>query len=204
MSLKKIIRGLRKSFITGALVILPLWATVLLVTAVINLVDQTFAVLPARFQPQTYIPIYGFEILVTLIIFLVVGALTGNYLGRKVITAGEMLMTRIPVVRTLYQGIKHLTAGVFSEKKIFSRVVLIEFPIKGLQFLGFVTGREEQLVPQAGGRTILKVFVPSTPNPTTGFFCFVPEESVTPLDITVDEGFKMVISAGYSDLPGTP
>jgi uncharacterized membrane protein len=201
MALKRLTRTLRRSFITGALVILPLWATILLIHAVINLVRQTFFLLPARLRPQTYIPIFGFEVIVALLLILVVGALASNYLGKKLIASAEAVMARIPVVKTLYQGLKHLTAGIFSEKKIFTRVVLIEFPIAGLKFLGFVSGEEPWLSSAEPGRPVLKVFIPTTPNPTSGFFCYVPADQVVPLDITVDEGFRMVISAGYSDLP---
>jgi uncharacterized membrane protein len=96
--------------------------------------------------------------------------------------------------------VKHLTTGIVSDKKIFSRAVLIEFPIKGLYFIGFVTGEETQTLPNRGQMKMLKVFIPTTPNPTTGFFCLAPEEEVKPLHLSVDEAFKMIISVGYSNL----
>ena len=94
---------------------------------------------------------------------------------------------------------KHLTKGIVGDKKIFSQVVLIEFPIKGLKFIGFVAGSDTFETDQ-GKQKVLKIFIPTTPNPTSGFFCYAPEDQVEKMKITVDEAFKLIISAGYANL----
>ena len=112
---------------------------------------------------------------------------------------GEIILSKIPVIRTVYQGVKHLTTGIVGEKKIFSQAVLLEFPIKGLKFIGFVTGEEKSQLTTETAK-LLKIFIPTTPNPTSGFFCYVPEDKVEKLNISVDEAFKLIISAGYANL----
>jgi uncharacterized membrane protein len=112
---------------------------------------------------------------------------------------GESLLSKIPIVRTVYHGVKHLTKGIVGDKKIFSQVVLIEFPLKGLKFVGFVTG-EDILDMGQGKQKVLKIFIPTTPNPTSGFFCYATENQVEKMDLSVDEAFKLIISAGYANL----
>ena len=108
-------------------------------------------------------------------------------------------MAKIPVIRTIYQGVKYLTIGIMSEKKIFSHVVLVEFTRKGLFMIGFVTGEEKYLIPNNKDRKMLKIFIPTTPIPTSGFFCMVAENEVKYLDLSVDEAFKLIISVGYAN-----
>ncbi|MBN1221973.1 MAG: DUF502 domain-containing protein [Candidatus Aminicenantes bacterium] len=193
-------KTLRRFFVTGLIVIIPLWVTILLIRAVVNMVENTMSFIPASFHPRTYIPFYGIELIIALILIVLIGVVANNYFGKKLFNKSELILAKIPVIKTIYQGVKHLTIGIFSDKKIFSRVVLLEFPIKGLFFIGFVTGEDSKELPHLGERRMLKVFVPTTPNPTSGFFCFVPLEEVTDLNISVDEAFKMIISAGYSNL----
>lgn len=192
-------RFIRNNFLAGAIVIIPVWVTILLIKALVNVFDRTFALLPSVLQPKTYISFAGAEILIAFIFILVLGFLVNNIIGKKLITYGEIILSKIPIVRTIYHGVKHLTAGIVGEKKIFSRAVLLEFPIKGLKFIGFVTGEEQsQITPD---RTkLLKIFIPTTPNPTSGFFCYAPEDKVEKLNITVEEAFKLIISAGYANL----
>ncbi len=199
MKTKKIIRFLRNNFIAGAIVIIPIWVTVLLIRALVNIINKTFSLLPSGLQPRTYISFSGAEVVIAFIIILVLGFLANNIIGKKTIALGETVVSKIPVIKTVYQGVKHLTAGIVSEKKIFSRVVLLEFPIKGLKFIGFVTGQETDSI-FSRGKKLLKIFIPTTPNPTSGFFCLASEEDVEILDISVDEAFKLIISAGYADL----
>lgn len=197
---KKIVKIFRKYFVTGMIVIIPLWVTILAIMAVVNLINNTFNLLPPIIHPRTYLPFFGIELIVALVLIIIVGAVTSNYLGKKFLKLGEIMLAKIPFVKTIYQGVKHLTTGIVGDKKIFSQVVLIEYPIKGLYFMGFVTGEATNIVLDAGGKKILKIFIPTTPNPTSGFFCVVPEDEVQPLNISVDEAFKLIISAGYSEL----
>lgn len=196
---KKVLGVFRKYFVTGMVVIVPVWVTFLIIKAVVNFIDNSFGLLPAKLQPRTYIPFFGVEIVIALVLIVVIGVLAGNFIGKKFLNLGERIVTRIPVVKTIYQAVKHLTTGIFSEKKIFSRVVLLEFPIKGLSFIGFVTGEDTSVIARAKGKKLLKIFIPTTPNPTSGFFCVAAEDQVQELDMSVDEAFKVIISAGYGD-----
>jgi len=197
---EKIVNIFRKYFITGIVVIVPLWVTILLFKAVINLIDNTFNLLPPALQPKTYLPFFGIELVITFLLIILVGIIASNYFGKKIFRLGEIILTKIPVIKTIYQAVKHLTTGIVSERKIFSRAVLLQFPIKGLSFIGFVTGESTDQIPRQNGKKMLKIFIPTTPNPTSGYFCFAAEDEVIDLDITVDEAFKMIISAGYSDV----
>jgi uncharacterized membrane protein len=199
MQKKNILKLFRNNFIAGAIFIMPIWVTVLLIKALVNVVDRTFSLLPASLQPKTYFPYAGAEIFIALIFIFIVGFLVNNFVGKKLIRLGEIILSKIPVVRTIYHGVKHLTTGIVGEKKIFSQVVLLGFPIKGLKFIGFVTG-VETLKMTSDKQELLKIFIPTTPNPTSGFFCYAPESEVEKLDITVEEAFKIIMSAGYANL----
>jgi len=199
---KNILIVLRNNFIAGAIVIIPIWVTILLVKALINVMDKTFSLLPSALQPKTYVPFTGIEILIAFVFILLVGFLVNNIIGNKMVVTGEKLLSKIPIVRTIYHGVKHLTKGIVGDKKIFSQVVLIEFPIKGLKFIGFVTGSDTFATDQ-GKQKVFKIFIPTTPNPTSGFFCYAPEDRVEKMKITVDEAFKLIISAGYANLDAT-
>ena len=202
MVLQKIFKLLRKYFVTGMIVIIPIWVTILLLRTIVNLIQDAFALLPPAVHPRTYISFFGIELLIALVLILLIGLIANNFFGKKFLKFGELILAKIPIIKTVYQGVKHLTIGVLGEKKMFSKVVLLEFPIKGLSFIGFVTGEDTQLIHNRDGKKMLKIFIPTTPNPTSGFFCIAAEEEVTYLDISVDEAFKLIISAGYSNLHG--
>lgn len=194
----KINRIFKKYFLTGMLVIIPLWITIVVLQAFIHVTDSALNILPKVINPQTYIPIPGIGVIIAFILIIVVGAVASNYFGNKILIYGENLLNKIPFVRTIYQGVKQLMEGTLSNRdSIFSRVVLVEFPRKGMYFIGFVTGTTIQ---KSGGteKKFLKVFIPTTPNPTSGFFCMLPEEEAQYLDISVDEAFKLIISAGFA------
>jgi uncharacterized membrane protein len=200
MPAKKFTKTLRRYFITGIVIIVPIWVTVLIIRAVINLTNKTFNFLPLVLQPKTYVQFFGIGLIIAILVIMLVGALGSNYLGKKILRFGENLLEKIPVVKTIYQGVKYLTAGIVGDKMVFRRVVLLEFPARGLSLIGFVTGEAAGLVPDSRGKKLLKVFVPTTPNPTTGFFFIVAEDEVQSLDISVEEAFKLIISAGFADL----
>jgi uncharacterized membrane protein len=200
MLAKKFAKTLRRYFITGIVVIVPIWVTVLIIRAVINLINKTFNFLPLVLQPKTYFQFFGVGLIIALLLIMLVGVLGSNYLGKRFLRFGENLLEKIPVVKTIYQGVKYLTTGIVGDKKVFSRVVLLEFPARGLSLIGFVTGEAAGLVPDSRGKKLLKVFVPTTPNPTTGFFFIVAEDELQFLDISVEEAFKLIISAGFADL----
>jgi uncharacterized membrane protein len=198
MIAQNMIKTIRKYFITGMIVIIPIWVTYLILRAVVNLIQDAFGLLPPSIHPRTYISFFGIELVIAVVLILLIGLIASNFFGKKFLKLGEMVLAKIPVIKTVYQGIKHLTIGVLGEKRMFSKVVLLEFPIKGLSFMGFVTGEDTQLIRNSDGKKMLKIFIPTTPNPTSGFFCVAAEEEVTYLDISVDEAFKLIISAGYA------
>lgn len=189
--------GLRNALVSGAVVIFPIWVTVLLLRAMGRIIRDAFSLLPPGYHPRSLIPFEGIEIVTAFLVILVVGIAANNFLGKKVMSLGETLVDKIPVVKTVYQGVKHLTTGIISDRKIFSRAVLISYPIPGLSFIGFVTGEQERKDDRGNPVRLLKMFIPTTPNPTSGFFCFAPEDAVKPLDMPVEAAFRLIITAGY-------
>lgn len=196
---KKISKIFKNYFVTGIIVIVPLLATYIVIRALVNTIGKLFALLPLNLQPQTYIPFFGVEIIIAFILIILIGFLVSNFLGRKFLGLGEKLLAKIPVVKTIYQGVKQLTTGIVSDKKMFSKVVLIRYPVINLHQIGFVTGEDKHFVKNDTGQKMLKIFIPTTPNPTSGFFCIVPESEVQYLDLTADEAFRLIISAGSAE-----
>lgn len=199
MLLNKIWKIFKNYFVTGIIVIVPLLVTILVFRALIRLVDNLFGLLPEKLQPQTYIPVFGIELVITFVIIVIIGLLASNFLGKKFLVLWEGFLTKIPLVKTIYQGVKQLTSGIVSDKRMFSKVVLIQFPFRNHYMIGFVTGEDRRFLKDPQGRRMLKIFIPTTPNPTSGFFCIVPEDEVKFLDITSDEAFRLIISAGSAE-----
>lgn len=196
---KKISKIFKSYFVTGIIVIVPLLVTYIVIRALVNTIGKLFALLPLNLQPQTYIPFFGVEILIAFILIILIGFLVSNFLGRKLLGVGEKLLAKIPIVKTIYQGVKQLTTGIVSDKKMFSKVVLIQYPVRNLHQIGFVTGEDKHFVKNDTGQKMLKIFIPTTPNPTSGFFCIVPESEVQYLDLTAEEAFRLIISAGSAE-----
>ncbi len=197
---KKISKIFKSYFVTGIIVIVPLLVTYIVIRALVNTIGKLFALLPLNLQPQTYIPFFGVEIIIAFILIILIGFLVSNFLGRKFLGVGEKILAKIPIVKTIYQGVKQLTTGIVSDKKMFSKVVLIQYPVRNLHQIGFVTGEDKHFVKRDDGQKMLKIFIPTTPNPTSGFFCIVPESEVQYLDLTADEAFRLIISAGSAEL----
>ena len=196
---KKISKIFKNYFVTGIIVIVPLLVTYIVIRALVNTIGKLFALLPPNLQPQTYIPFFGVEIIIAFILIILIGFLVSNFLGRKFLKVGEKILAKIPIVKTIYQGVKQLTTGIVSDKKMFSKVVLIQYPVRNLHQIGFVTGEDKHFIKNNQGQKMLKIFIPTTPNPTSGFFCIVPENEVQYLDLTADEAFRLIISAGSAE-----
>jgi uncharacterized membrane protein len=190
---------LRKYLIAGVLVWLPLMATVAIFKLVVDLLDKTLLLLPARFQPQALFgfSVPGFGVLLAAVVLIITGMLAANLLGRKLVSLGEGLLGRIPFVRNVYNAIKQIAATVLTaDSKAFRKVVLVQYPRAGLWSIGFLSN-EKVLADCAGLEPeMVSVFVPTTPNPTSGFIILLPRDDVTELSMTVEEGFKFVISMG--------
>jgi len=190
---------LRRYLIAGLLVWLPLAATVVLIRLVIGLLDNTVLLIPPEFRPQALLgySIPGLGLVLAIAILLLTGMLAANLLGRRLVALWEAILGRIPLVRTIYNAVKQISATVLdSEGKSFRKVVLVEYPKDGIWSVGFLTNREVIVQTDANDKGMTAVFVPTTPNPTSGFIILLPAENVFELDMTVEEGVKFVISMG--------
>lgn len=190
---------LRKYIIAGLLVWLPLAATVAIIKLVIDLLDKTILLLPPEWQPATILgfSIPGFGVIFAVSVLFLTGMLAANLFGRRLVGLWEAILNRIPLVRTIYNSVKQISTTLFDDKgKSFRKVVMLEYPRKGIWSIGFLSndnvGTEIDDIPEG----LAAVFVPTTPNPTSGFIIMAPRETITELDMTVEEGFKFIISMG--------
>jgi len=190
---------LRRYLIAGLLLWLPLGVTILVIRLLVGTMDQTLLLLPERLRPDAlfgfHIPGLGLVLAVSVV--LLTGMLVANLFGRRLLALWERLLSRIPLVRSIYMAVKQLAETMFSGGgQSFRKVLLIEYPRKGLWTLAFQTGTGAGEAQQKTGRDVVNVYVPTTPNPTSGFFLMVPREEVVELDMSVDDGLKMIISMG--------
>ncbi len=191
--------ALRRYLIAGLLVWLPLGATVLVVKLLVGFMDRTLLLLPRPYQPEVLLgfSVPGLGLLLSLVVVVFTGAGVANLFGRKVISIWEAVLARIPLVRSVYGGAKQLAETLFSSTgQSFRKVVLVEFPRKDVWTVAFLTGTAVGEAQRKTSRDVVNVYVPTTPNPTGGYFIIVPKEDVVELDMSVDEGLKMIISMG--------
>jgi uncharacterized membrane protein len=191
---------LRGYFFAGILVLAPISITVYIAWLLISFIDeQVFAVIPPAYNPETYLPfsIPGIGVILMLVSVTLIGALTAGYLGRLLLRLSERVLNRMPIVRGIYAAAKQIVETVISNQSTaFREVVLVEYPRKGAWTMGFLTGRTIDQVAGASGQRLVNVFVPTTPNPTSGFLLFVPEADVRRVSMSVEEAIKLVISTG--------
>lgn len=194
---------LRNYFLTGFVVCAPLAITIYLTWSFIGWVDSWVKpYLPARYNPDNYLPfaVPGFGLIVALVLITLIGFLTANIIGRSIVSFGERLLDRMPLVRSIYKALKQIFETVLSNKtEVFKKVAVIEYPRRGTWAIVFISSERESevnaLLEPHAGRT-MAVFMPSTPNPTTGFLMYVPRSDVIELSMSVEEAAKLVISAG--------
>jgi len=194
--LKKIIKGY---FITGLLVTLPISITVYIIWFLIKAMDSVFKFIPAKYLPEAYIDITipGMGLVSMVILVLIVGLFTRNFIGRKIFGYWENAVERIPLVRIIYIGVKQLLEALFSSNnESFKKAALVEYPRRGIYVIGFITGESKGEVQDKTSHNMINVFIPTTPNPTSGFYILVPENDLTILDMSVEEAFKLIISGG--------
>ncbi len=192
-------KRIRRYLVAGILVWVPLAVTYTLIRFVVGLMDRTLLLLPRQYRPEELLGfnIPGLGVILTIIVLLVTGLLAANFVGRAFVGGWESLLDRIPVVRSIYSAAKNFAEMVFSDSsQSFKRVLLIEYPRKGLYSLAFQTSTELGEVQGRKGEEIVCCFVPTTPNPTSGFIVIVPKKDVIVLDMEVDEALKMIISLG--------
>ncbi|HJL93503.1 MAG TPA: DUF502 domain-containing protein [Woeseiaceae bacterium] len=192
-------KKLRKYLIAGLLVWLPIVVTVLLFRFLITLMDQTLILLPSQIRPESLIgfTLPGLGLILTLMVLLVTGIFAANIVGRSMVNFGEKIFKRIPVVRSVYAAAKNFVEIVFSDTgQSFKKVLLIQYPRKGVYSLAFQTSTSLGEVQKKTGSDVVCTFVPTTPNPTSGFIIIVPKDDVIEMDMEVDEAFKMIVSLG--------
>ena len=194
---------LRNYFLTGFIICAPLAITAYLAWTFVGWVDSWVKpYIPARYNPDTFLPfsVPGFGLLVAIIGITLVGFLTANLIGRSIVSYGEYLLSRMPLVRTVYAALKQIFETVLRDSSdSFTEVVLVQYPRQGLWALAFVAtdtlGEVQSRLDDAAGQTV-SVFLPTTPNPTSGFLLFVPKTDIIVLDMSVEDAAKLVISAG--------
>jgi uncharacterized membrane protein len=192
-------KRLRRYIVAGILVWLPLGLTILLLRFAVRLMDRSLLLIPEQYRPEALLgfPIPGLGAVLTIVLLLVTGVLAANFVGRAFVGGWESLMDRIPVVRSIYSAAKNFAEIVFSDSShAFKNVLLVEYPRKGIYSLAFQTSSQLGEVQGRTGEEVVGCFVPTTPNPTSGFIIIVPKRDVTVLDMEVDEALKMIISLG--------
>ena len=190
--------SLRRDFLAGLLVFLPVAVTLWFIGWVIGLLDSVLAVLPDAFHPNSYLPFpiprLGAMVTVVLIVFL--GMLTRGVATRRFLSAWENVLVRIPIFRGVYSAVQKLTQSFFGQSNAQRQVVMIEYPRTGVFTVGFAMGRAWSHLEEKKNAQLVNVFVPTTPNPTAGFYLLVPSTEVTPLNMTIEEAFKLITSSG--------
>lgn len=190
---------LRRYLFAGLLIWLPLGVTLLVIKLLIETMDGTLVLLPTAYHPDTLLGFHlpGLGVLLAILIVLGTGMVAANIFGNQLIAAWERLLARIPLVRSIYSAVKQLTETLFSSGgQSFRKVLLIEYPRPGTWTLAFQTGTAIGEAQQKTGQDVVNIYVPTTPNPTSGFFLMVPKKDVIELDMSVDDGLKMIISMG--------
>ena len=192
-------KNFRRYLIAGLLVWLPIGVTVFLVRIMIGLMDRSLLLLPNQFRPENVIGfgIPGLGFLLTIIVLLLTGVLAANFVGKSMVSFGERLLDRIPFVRSIYSATKNFTEIVFSGSgESFKKVLLIEYPRKGIYSLAFQTSSELGEVQERVGEDLVCTFVPTTPNPTSGYIIVIPKKDIIELDMEVEAALKMIMSLG--------
>lgn len=190
---------LRRYLIAGLLVWLPIWATLVILEFLIKILDGSLKLLPAHYQPAELLgyDIPGMGVLFALLVIFFTGMIASNFFGSRLVKLGEGILARIPLVRSIYRSVKQVAETVFaSDKEAFNKVLLVEYPRKGLWSIAFQTGQGNPEVNQHIQQDMVTIFIPTTPNPTSGFLMMLPKQDVIELSMTVEQGLKFVISLG--------
>jgi len=191
---------LNKYFLTGIVVVGPLGLTVLVVQWIVSVMDRAIlGLLPQSIHPITLFGLHipGLGVLGTMLVVFLVGMLASNFFGRTLVSYWEWVFSHTPGIKGVYNLFKQMTDTLFSKDKTgFRKVVLIEYPRQGIWTMAFLTGNTRGELLRVTGRPTVNVFVPTTPNPTSGFFLLIPAEDVVELQMSVDEALKMIVSVG--------
>ena len=188
----------RNYFITGIVVLIPIGITVYLTLFIINISSQ---ILPKEINPNHYLPynVPGLEIIISIILITFIGWLSLSFLGKGILNLFNNLLKRIPILRTIYSAISQMTESFTSSNNTSKNVVLIEYPRKGTWAVGFATKDNDGEIKKKLNRNLVNVFVPTTPNPTSGFLLMYPKEDLIYLDMSFEEASRFIVSAGTSN-----
>lgn len=189
--LRRFLKQIRNNILTGIFLIIPVIGSVWIIVKLFIWADSA---LPAIFGQEWFL---GMGLLVTLILAYITGLATKNWLGRKIIATGNSIIVRVPILNKIYLVLKQIIDTVTADKKkLFERPVLCEFPKNGSYAIGFVTSEKNEVFSTKTAKNLIAVFMPTTPNPTSGFLMYIPEEDLIPLDIPVETALKMIVSIG--------
>ena len=194
---KKLSSTLRNYFITGVVVLIPIGITLYLTKFLIQVSSK---IIPSEINPNNYLPfsIPGLEILLSVLFITIVGGLSFSFIGKKILQIINDLLKRIPILRTIYSAITQMTESFTSKDDNKKSVVLVEYPRKGVWAVGFATKENKGEMAQKTGKNLINVFVPTTPNPTSGFLLMFPMEDVIYLNMSFEDASKFIVSAGTS------
>ena len=194
---RTVLSRLRTYFLTGVVVLIPIGITVYLTVLIMSISPS---LIPASINPNKYLPfnIPGLEFLIAFIIITFVGMVSLTFIGKTLLNFGQRILNKIPILRTIYNGLGQLTKNFTSSDNKSKKIVLLEYPRKGIWSVGFATGDNKgEISKKAGrGKQLINVFVPTTPNPTSGFLLMVPKEDLIFLDMSFEEASKFIMSAG--------
>ena len=198
--IKQLALRLRSYFFTGILITAPVVITFWIVVSLVNIFDNIVTpLIPIKYNPNSYLPreIPGMGLIVLISFLIFIGFITANFFGRWLIKKTEIIFQNTPFIKFFYKTIKQILETVLSKKSsAFRKAVLLEYPRKGIWVIGFTTGEVKGDINQKIKKKMINVFVPTTPNPTSGFLLFVPENELKYLNVSVDEAIKTVVSAG--------
>ena len=196
---RSIFAKIRNYFFAGAVVLIPIGITIYLSIVIIKISSK---ILPKELNPNYYLPfdIPGLEILIALLIITIIGWLSVSFLGKKIIDFINSLFKKIPILRTIYSAIGQMTESLSKTDNKQKSVVLLEYPRKGIWAVGFATKENEGIIKDKINEEVVNVFVPTTPNPTSGFLLMVPKKDLIYLDITFEQASKFIVSAGTTNI----
>jgi uncharacterized membrane protein len=198
---------LRKYFITGLLILVPLSITLWVIHSVIGVMDQSLLLLPVQWRPEALLGVHipGVGTILTLLIILVTGILARNFIGNYILAGWEAILNRIPIVNSIYSSVKQVSDTLFSsDGNAFRIAVLVQYPRPGLWTIAFVTGTPSYEVQKHLPGEYVNIYVPTTPNPTSGFFLMVPRSEIIELEMSVDVALKHIVSMGVVAPEATP
>jgi len=200
-----ILASLRGYFLAGIVVTAPISITIYLTWAFLQFLDNKITpIIPDAYNPNSYLPfsLPGLGLIIAVVFFVTVGWFARNFLGRLLVNFSEYIVARVPVINSVYATIKQIFETVMaSQSDAFKDVVMFEYPRKGIWVLGFVTGRTKGEARELTESETVNVFLPTTPNPTSGFLLFIPKQDLTYLEMSVEEGIKLIVSGGIITPP---